>query len=265
MQIPIFAVTGLITGWLLGALLQKEHWGYSLQDVRWWIAPDFRVLRFSILIPFLGMAMGILTGLMPFYSTGRFRTHHIGLMAIAAFLIQLYYFVTLSAIIITSILDEMWVPVILVYPGIICGLGGSLILPGFVDPVGLKYVPRSIDAFLNSLAGAAVSYGLYAAIRWIYFQIRQVDLTLGVASVAAMIGSYVGYKKAMFAILATSVLGSVAGIIWLQLKSTWRSFRWLYRHQEIPHSMFKAIVGLLTPYIAGPVLNWYMMVYKLHH
>lgn len=254
-----FATTGLVMGLLIGALLQKAYWGYTFRSIRQWIVPDFSVPRFSVAVPILGILIGLLTGLFPLYGKVASTSGRMEILLLGGYLVHLYYFVVLCAIVITSILDDTWVPSVLVVPGIACGLVGSLFIPGFGDQLGLAPLPRNIDSFLSSLAGAAVSYGFLGGIRWIYLKVRNIEaFGLGTLRLAAMIGGYVGLKKGLFVLLCTSVLASIVGLVWLQFKSTWRDFWWLSRHEEMPFSLFQALVGLLTPYIANPIIRWYI-------
>jgi len=97
-------------------------------------------------------------------------------------------------------LDHMILPDIFTWPGMGLGLLGAAINP-----------ERS---FLDSLGGAALGFGFLYSIASIYMLIRKEEgMGGGDIKLLGWIGAVLGWKSTPFVILASSIIGSIIGII----------------------------------------------------
>lgn len=130
-------------------------------------------------------------------------------LAFAALFIRLGFSWTLleflvfafGLIVVTFIdLDHMILPDIFTWPGMGLGLLGAALNPE--------------RGFLDSLGGAALGFGFLYAIAYIYMAIRKEEgMGGGDIKLLGWIGAVLGWKSIPFVILASSIIGSIVGII----------------------------------------------------
>lgn len=119
----------------------------------------------------------------------------------------LIYFVFFCAMLVVAVidLDHQIVPNEISLPGI--GLG---VLASFVLPVELW----------ESIIGAAVGGGILLVVAKAYFWLtRREGMGMGDVKLLAMIGAFLGLKAIPFALLFSSITGSLYGLILMKIKA----------------------------------------------
>lgn len=114
------------------------------------------------------------------------------------FLVGLIFFSLLEVLAFID-LDQQILPNRLTLPGVGLGLFCSLL--GWTIPFG------------SSLAGAAVGFGIIAAI----VVLSRGGMGMGDAKLLALIGSFLGWRAVFFVLFWAAVLGSIGGIIYLYM------------------------------------------------
>jgi leader peptidase (prepilin peptidase)/N-methyltransferase len=182
-------------------------------------------------------------------------------MAAANWFLHLILFEILIAACFTSILYDTWVPLVLVRPGIGLGIFANVFIPGFGAHL-IRSLPAVIDRALASIAGAVAGYVLLAAIRYLYFRVRNEEgLGRAVAHLAAMIGAFGGLRVFLVTLLLSSLLGSAASLPLIQVRSTWKGSDWKRMQEPLPYSLFLAATAILTMYIGEPLVRAYLRLF----
>lgn len=184
-------------------------------------------------------------------------------------------------------LEHQLLPDAVTLPGIVLGLCFSLFVyvPGLP---GLMIVFPSHRAvwLLNSSIGAITGAAFLFLIAELYFRARgQQGMGLGDVKLMALIGAFLGFRLALFTILAASVAGSVLGLAALALlyckrlrryhssspspwrsvalrgesprSRAWTSARLMLRHFPIPFGSFLSAAALFAAFFADRLLHWY--------
>lgn len=137
-------------------------------------------------------------------------------------------------------LDHMILPDVFTLSGIVIGLVGAALNP----------LPER--DFMSSLAGVLMGGGFLWFIAYIYYVWRKADgMGGGDIKLLAWIGAVLGWKAVPFVILASSVIGSVVGIVLaLRSKAGLKS--------EIPFGPYLALAAFLY-LMGGDVIGlWYI-------
>jgi len=137
-------------------------------------------------------------------------------------------------------LEHRIIPDELSIGGAVLGLATSWWVPG----LGL----------MSSALGAAVGFGVFAALSWGYFKAKGVvGLGGGDVKLLAMLGAFLGPMAVFHVILISSVLGSVIGLSYAgYLRSKGKSDSLM--GVAIPFGPF-LVVGALYVYLLGEVLG----------
>lgn len=137
--------------------------------------------------------------------------------------------------------EHFLIPDILVLPGIILGLAVSVknslladLSPFFFD------VSYPLSAFLNSLIGAIlgfVSLLIVAVLGELLF--KKEAMGGGDLKLLAMIGAFLGWRNIFFTIFASSLIGSIIGIIMIIFKKKGRL-------EYIPYGPYLALAAVIS-------------------
>jgi len=150
----------------------------------------------------------------------------------------IYFFFIAALLVITFIdIDHRIIPDIISLPGIPLGFLASLILPQ------LKWS----DSLIGILAGG----GSLLAIAWGYQLITGKDgMGGGDIKLLAMIGAFLGWKGVLFTIMASSLIGTVVGII-LMLRAR-KGIK-----MALPFGPFLAIGAIIYLFFGPQLIAWY--------
>jgi leader peptidase (prepilin peptidase) / N-methyltransferase len=148
-------------------------------------------------------------------------------------------------------LERKLIPNVISLPGILVGLTFSALLPR----------PGLANAAIGVAGGYLVVWGLFHH-GWRLLRGRP-GMMLGDAKLLAMIGAFLGWEGALFALLSGSILGSIAGV------ATALSAR-KKDHPEaegpavgvmltqVPFGPFLSIGALVYVFFGTPVIAWYL-------
>ncbi|GAB4347045.1 MAG: A24 family peptidase [Candidatus Abyssubacteria bacterium] len=121
------------------------------------------------------------------------------------------YMVFTSAMMVVTFIDlnHFIIPDEISLPGIVLGLGVSLIPDGWAG--GL----RVSESFVDSLIGCAVGGGmLYAAALFALIFLKKEGMGMGDVKLLAMVGAFLGWKRVLVTVLVASVAGSaITGVL----------------------------------------------------
>ena len=151
----------------------------------------------------------------------------------------LIYFIFIAALLVITFIDidHRIIPDIISLPGIPLGFLASLILPQ------LKWS----DSLIGILAGG----GSLLAIAWGYQLITGKDgMGGGDIKLLAMIGAFLGWKGVLFTIMASSLIGTVVGII-LMLRAR-KGIK-----MALPFGPFLAIGAIIYLFFGPQLIAWY--------
>jgi len=142
------------------------------------------------------------------------------------------------------------------------GLGLGLALSFFTRPVdGSAFwlanrvfdfpPPRPVLSFVDAVLGVAAGSGLLCLVAEGYFRLRgREGMGLGDVKMMALVGAFLGLRRALLTVLAGSLLGSVIGLAWILLAGKGRNY-------ELPFGTFLGAGALLVVFFGTPALNWY--------
>jgi leader peptidase (prepilin peptidase) / N-methyltransferase len=254
---PIILGTVFIFGTLIGSflnvvILRLPHPGTSVvfpashcpsckTDLRWY--ENIPLLSYTFLrgkcahcstsISLQYPTVELLTGLLAAANVATF-----GLTAAAA-----GYFVFSAALITIIWIDihHQIIPDVISLPGIILGFCLS-----FVSP---------LLSWQESLIGLLVGGGIFYAISYAYYLIRkQEGLGGGDIKLLAMLGAFLGWQSLPFIIFASSVTGSIAGLVAMRYQRKGGA-------TKIPFGPFLALCGLIYLFFNSYILaffTWYL-------
>jgi leader peptidase (prepilin peptidase)/N-methyltransferase len=166
-----------------------------------------------------------------------------------------------SAILITLIasdLEERILPDEFTLGGIVAGLVlavfvpmefgfAHLLLPQFFGPRGLSVG--------EAVLGAAFSSGTIWLVGALYKKVRHREgLGLGDVKMIAMIGAFLGLKEALLTLIAASLLGAIAGLIYILFTGKDAST------YELPFGSFLGLAGLAVAMYGEVVVVWYSKI-----
>jgi len=151
----------------------------------------------------------------------------------------LIYFIFIAALLVITFIDidHRIIPDIISLPGIPLGFVASLILPQ------LKWS--------DSLIGIGVGGGILLAIAWGYQLFTGKDgMGGGDIKLLAMIGAFLGWKGVLFTIMASSLIGTVVGIVLMV-----RAGKGI--KMALPFGPFLAIGAILYLYFGPQLIDLY--------
>jgi len=127
-------------------------------------------------------------------------------------------------------------PNVLTFPGIALGLAFSWWLGDWQD----------------GLIGAVAGYGIFWLVARVFLLATgREGMGYGDFKLLAMLGAFMGWQALPFIIFASSLVGAVAGSVFLMLSK--RGFR-----AEIPYGPYLALAGMAWFVWGGDILLWYM-------
>ena len=149
------------------------------------------------------------------------------------------YFVFISSLLVITFIDidHKIIPDIITLPGIPIGLAASFVLPDMT--------------FKSSLLGLLVGGGSLLLVAWTYSLITHKEgMGGGDIKLLGMIGTFIGWKGVIFTIFASSLAGTLVGIIVMLLKGKNLKF-------AIPFGPFLSIGAMSYVFFGEKVLFWY--------
>lgn len=173
-------------------------------------------------------------------------------------------------------------------PGLVIGLGFSLLVP--VNDLASRIIPGLVsstmrgeiswrlwslsDSVLGAAVGASFLYGAAA----IYLRARGVEgMGFGDVKLMAMIGAFLGTKLTVLTIFAASLAGSLFGLstvlaVWMKRRRriqsrgtptiearrrAWKSAQLALRYYEMPFGVFLGSMAILSFFFGNRLLHWY--------
>jgi leader peptidase (prepilin peptidase) / N-methyltransferase len=128
----------------------------------------------------------------------------------------------------------------------------SGIIVGFIT----SFIPGSLTTPVESISGILLGGGLLLLIGSIYEKLTSREgIGGGDVKLLAMLGAFLGYKSIFLIILISSVLGSVAGIIFLLLSKN------KSRYSAIPFGPFLAVAALVVIFLGEVIINFYQSMF----
>jgi leader peptidase (prepilin peptidase)/N-methyltransferase len=252
---PIFLIPAFIFGALVGSFLNvvilrlpqpeasiafpASHCPHCKTDLRWY--ENIPIISFSFLrgkcghckapisfqYPLVELLMGLVTAAL---------VASFGMTAATA------GFFLFSAALITIIwidIHHQIIPDVISIPGIILGFCFSFISP--------------MVSWQESLIGLLAGGGFFYAVSYSYYFLRgQEGLGGGDIKLLAMLGAFLGWQSLFFIIFASSISGSVVGIIALRSQKKGASTR-------IPFGPFLAISGLTYLFFQPEILHLFRL------
>jgi leader peptidase (prepilin peptidase) / N-methyltransferase len=173
--------------------------------------------------------------------------------------------------------ETQLLPDLLTKPGIILGLGFSLLVPllDFCVPAAGNW---RIQSLLNSAAGAFLGWAIIFSIALLYEAIRGTEgMGGGDVKLMALIGAFLGMKLTLLVLLLASFFGSLFGgllVVWVWAKRVrrrrnpaeqpsfgrsraWQSAKLIPRHFPIPFGVFLGAAALFCGFWGLPLICKY--------
>ncbi len=179
-------------------------------------------------------------------------------------------------------------PDALTLPGVVIGIGFSLlvpvhdlasrIVPGLVSAAVRSEIPWRIWSLADSLLGAAVGASFLYGAAAIYLRARGVEgMGFGDVKLMAMIGAFLGTKLTVLTIFTASLAGSVFGLgtmlaVWFRRRQriaargasaadarrrAWQSACLVLRYYQMPFGVFLGAMAILSFLFGNRLLHWY--------
>jgi leader peptidase (prepilin peptidase)/N-methyltransferase len=173
--------------------------------------------------------------------------HALDGLALLAFAFHAFFVATLVANTFIDI-DFRILPDELTYSALVAGLIGAFVVPGLAGSFDAPGVAPALRSFLFSAVGAAVGFGVTAAIRTGGSMLfRKEAMGFGDVKLMAAIGAYVGPTDVLLVFLIASVVGALYGI----------GSVWMTRDPRIAFGPF-LVVGALVTLFAGDALRTFL-------
>ena len=151
----------------------------------------------------------------------------------------LIYFIFIAALLVITFIDidHRIIPDLISLPGIGLGFLASLLLPQ--------------TSWTDSLIGIGVGGGSLLLIAWGYQLVTGKDgMGGGDIKLLAMIGAFLGWKGVLFTIMASSLVGTIAGIV-LMLRAG-KGIK-----MAVPFGPFLAIGAIVYIFFGPQLIDWY--------
>lgn len=182
-------------------------------------------------------------------------------------------------------------PDALTLPGVVLGIGFSLLVP--VNDLASRIVPGLVSfavrneiswriwSLADSLLGAAVGASFLYGAAAIYLRARGVEgMGFGDIKLMAMIGAFLGTKLTVFTIFAASLAGSLFGLgtmlaVWSRRRQriaargaspadarrrAWHSACLVLRYYQMPFGVFLGAMAIVSFLFGNRLLHWYWRV-----
>ncbi len=227
------------------------------------IAPYDNIPIFSWLI-LGGRCRGCREPISPLYPMVEFAT---GLLFLVAILqhglswefAKMTVFSALLVVLVVTDWRERILPDKVNFPGIAIGVLFSLVVPVgdgagafLVRLSGIDPLPVAAISLLDALLGALAGGGLLYLIGELYYLLRhQEGMGFGDVKMMAMVGVFLGPKLTLFTIFMASVIGALAGGLFLLVSKKESNY-------ELPFGTFLGFSAWVAPYGGIRVLNWYL-------
>ena len=146
------------------------------------------------------------------------------------------YFLFCAALVVIIFIDvhHQIIPDVISLPGIVLGFLFSLVSPTV--------------SWQDSLIGLLVGGGVLYAVAFLYFLLRKVDgMGGGDIKLLAMIGAWLGWQSLPFVIFASSLSGSIIGLIAMQYQKKGGQTR-------IPFGPFLSLAALVYTFFSADIL-----------
>ena len=184
--------------------------------------------------------------------------------------------------------ETMLLPDAMTLPGLVLGIGFSLlvpvndlasrIMPGLVSAGVRGEIPWRMWSLADSVLGAAVGASFLYGAAAIYLRARGVEgMGFGDVKLMAMIGAFLGIRLTVLTIFAASLAGSLFGVstvlaVWVKRlrrieargtpaiqarRRAWHSARLALRYYEMPFGVFLGGMALLSFAFGNRLLHWY--------
>jgi leader peptidase (prepilin peptidase)/N-methyltransferase len=142
-------------------------------------------------------------------------------------------------------LEHLWLPDLLTYPGILCGVAVNMALVGYESLPGFVFSNLTLAAEKEVVAVVAGA-GVIILIRWLYWLVRRREgIGMGDAKLMALLGAWLGLPGMFLAFGLGVVLGATVGILLLALPSSRRREQG-WAHTQLPLGTFLCLGGLLS-------------------
>jgi leader peptidase (prepilin peptidase)/N-methyltransferase len=155
--------------------------------------------------------------------------------------LYLIYFAFFAALTLVSFIDlpHRIIPDVISLPGILIGVGISLIHP----QLSLK----------DSLIGVLVGGGsLYVVASVYHIVTKREGMGGGDVKLLAMIGAFIGWKGVLFTILCSSLIGSIVGVTMMLISSKADS------KYAVPFGPFLSLGAIIYVLAGKALVNWYV-------
>jgi leader peptidase (prepilin peptidase)/N-methyltransferase len=152
----------------------------------------------------------------------------------------LIYFILIAALLLITFIDidHRIIPDIISLPGIPLGFLSSFILPQL--------------GWSDSLLGIAAGGGSLLAVAWGYQMVTGKEgMGGGDIKLLAMIGAFLGWKGVLFTIMASSLIGTVVGVV-VMLRAG-RDMK-----MAMPFGPFLAMGAIIYIYLGPQLIEWYL-------
>ena len=152
------------------------------------------------------------------------------------------YLIFVSSLIVISLIDYDYkiIPNVITYPGMILGLLFS-------------FIPKMPINFISSIIGLISCFILFELIAILSRKIwKKEGMGGGDIKLIAMIGAFLGWRRAFFTIFCASLLGSICG---MSLILTHKK----NRNDVIPFGPFLCIGAFIALLYGQEIINWYLL------
>jgi len=156
---------------------------------------------------------------------------------LSALLVVRLLFVSAMIVLAVTDIEHRILPNSITYPGIVAGLLFSTVLPPGWISAAIGVVSWPVALFL---LGEVVSRAM-----------KRDALGFGDVKMLAMIGAFLGWRLAFLTVFASSLLGTVFGLLGIAILGR-------DRYYQIPLGTFLALAATLMAIIGQPVLDWYL-------
>jgi len=169
-----------------------------------------------------------------------------------------------SLIVITFIdFDHQIIPDVITLPGMLIGLAlAPLVMTHLIAPLPFhleRMLPHGLYwiALVNSLIGLLAGGAPLFLIGWLWEKLRNVEaMGGGDVKLMAMVGTLIGWKGVLLAIMFGAVSGSIVGVTLIALK----------KHEAdkvIPFGPYLALGSLASLFYGFDIMIWYLGLFRL--
>ena len=160
------------------------------------------------------------------------------------------YFALISSLFVATFIDAdcRIIPDVITIPGVFVGLAASFFLPRMT--------------FTGSIMGALVGGGILYSVAWSYKRIAGIEgMGGGDIKLLAMIGSFTGWKGALFTVFTASIIGTLAGFLIMGAEiMKKRTLKGDENRMKlaIPFGPFLSIAAILYIFFGAKIIDWHL-------